>query len=124
MKLTRLYQLGAFSEAVIVADLVMLSGQVALDARSGPFDAQLREVLSRIDGLLVEAGSDRGHLVQALVHLVRASDVESLNRIWIEWLGDSGPPARTTVVSALTSSDFLVEITVTAAIVARAKRGA
>lgn len=115
MEICRLEPAANFSEAVIHGDLVHLSGQVAVDRQGAPFAEQLDEVLSRIDRLLQLAGSDRGRLLSATVHLADAADVTALNAGWSRWLDGVGKPARTTVQAPLVHPGFRVEITVVAA---------
>lgn len=45
-----------------------------------------------------------------------ARDLEAMNRVWVEWLGDAGRPARATCQVAFDDPDLLVEIIVTAAV--------
>lgn len=105
-----------FSEAVVHGTTAYISGQVAIDAAGGSFEDQLDEVLRRVDQLLDECGARRSTMLSALVHIDSPGHLSSLNEIWAKWLPDGEAPTRTTVVSALTSPDFAVEITVTAAL--------
>lgn len=105
-----------FSEAVIHAGIVYLSGQVAIDAAGGALEAQMGEVLLRVDALLKSAGSGRDRILAALVHVSSVEHLPSMNRIWREWLSPGSAPARTTVICGLVSPELLIEITVTAAL--------
>ena len=105
-----------FSEAVAYDGLLFLSGQVAHDGPSSPFEAQLEEVLLHINALLEAGHSDRSRLLSALIHLSSAEHVGEFNRIWAEWLPKGAAPARTTVISPLVSPGYLVEITIIAAV--------
>jgi enamine deaminase RidA (YjgF/YER057c/UK114 family) len=94
--------------------LVFLSGLVAED-REAPFCEQVRQIFSRADKLLAEAGSGRGLLLAASVYILDQGDKAEFNRLWLDWLGDD-LPARTTVgVASLGTPSTRIEITFTAA---------
>lgn len=112
-----------FSEAVNFGGVLHLSGQVAVDSAGQPFDVQIGEILSRIDTLLVRGESSRNRLLSAMVHLTSREHLDNLNRAWAEWLPAGEAPARTTVIAPLVAPEFLVEITVTAAILGEKKHG-
>lgn len=106
------------SKIVRHAGLVYLCGQTAKRA-AGDVAQQTEETLSRVDELLARAGSDRSHLISALIHLRDIADFAAMNRVWEAWLPAGTAPARTTVQAALASPELLVEITVVAAVAAQ-----
>lgn len=103
-------------EAVNFGGAFHLSGQVAVDSAGQPFDAQIGEILSRIDTLLVRGKSGRDRLLSAMVHLTSREHLDNSIRAWAEWLPAGRAPVRTTVIAPLVAPEFLVEITVTAAV--------
>ena len=104
------------SQAVIHNNVVYLAGQVALAASKSGVAEQTREVLSRIDALLAEAGTDKSKLLAATIWLTDISTFEEMNRLWDAWVVPGATPARATVATpALASPDYKVEIAVTAA---------
>lgn len=103
------------SKAVSHAGVIYLSGQTSGGTTLTSVEQQTREVLSRIDALLREAGSDRGRLLSALIHLRDMADFDAMNAVWEGWLPAGSAPARTTVQASLAQPALLVEITVTAA---------
>ncbi|MFN3727376.1 MAG: Rid family hydrolase [Allosphingosinicella sp.] len=105
-----------FSEGVRYGGVLFLSGQVAHQRPDAPFEAQLGEVLSHVHSLLEAGNSSRDRLLTALIHVAATDHVEALNRIWGEWLPRGASPARTTVISPLVAPQYLVEITITAAV--------
>ena len=105
-----------FSEAVAQGGILYLSGQIAIDHAGQAFDAQLGEVLSRIDALVTLGGARRDRLLTALIHLPSSDLLPALNAAWEAWLPAGAAPVRTTVIAGLVSPRFLVEVTVTAAI--------
>jgi enamine deaminase RidA (YjgF/YER057c/UK114 family) len=102
------------SQAVIHNDTVYLAGQVAEDA-SADVAGQTRQILSRIDGLLAEAGTDKSKLLFANVWLSDISTFDQMNAVWDEWVTPGHPPARACVESKLARPQLKVEISVVAA---------
>lgn len=103
------------SGAVVHNHVVYLSGQVAIDHRGGPVPDQVEEVLSRIDGLLQEAGSDRSRLLTASIFLSDLAILPNLNAVWDRWIVPGCAPTRTTMEVKLASPLYALEIAVTAA---------
>lgn len=97
------------------ANVVYLCGQTASGTRIEDVAGQTREVLSRIDALLVEAGSNRGCLLAVTIHLKDMKDFAAMNTEWEVWVPVGAAPARTTVQARLASPELLVEMTVVAA---------
>lgn len=77
---------------------------------------QTRDCLSRVDALLVEAGSDREHILQAIVWLADMADFQEMNAVWDQWVPDGHAPARACGEARLARDVLKVEIIVTAAI--------
>lgn len=76
---------------------------------------QTRDCLSRIDALLVKAGSSREHILQAIVWLADMADFNEMNSVWDAWVPEGHAPARACGESKLARPDLKVEIIVTAA---------
>jgi enamine deaminase RidA (YjgF/YER057c/UK114 family) len=105
------------SQAVVHNGVVYLSGQVGLDTAGQSAREQTLDILSRVDKLLERAGSNKALLLSATVWLASRDDFAQLNEVWEAWIPDGEPPARSTVVAEMASSDFKVEIAITAATV-------
>ena len=114
----RLHIGARMSKIVRHAGTVYLCGQTANGGPAAEADVrtQTHEVLSRIDGLLAEAGSDRSRLLTVLIHLRDITDFAAMNEVWESWIVPGTAPARTTVQGHLASDSLLVEMTVTAAL--------
>ena len=76
---------------------------------------QTREVLSRIDALLAEVGTDRHRILTATIYLKSIVDFATMNTVWESWMPQGCAPARTTVEARLAAESLLVEITIAAA---------
>ena len=74
---------------------------------------QTRAALTQIEANLVEAGTDKHHLVEALVYLPNMDTKPEMDAVWCDWIPDDGWPCRACVGTSLVSGD-LVEIKVTA----------
>ncbi|AFJ46686.1 putative translation initiation inhibitor [Shimwellia blattae DSM 4481 = NBRC 105725] len=102
------------SASVEYGNLVFLSGQTP-KTRDADISQQTREVFEKIDALLLEAGSDKRHLLSAQVWLKDiARDFDSFNEEWVAWLPEGFSPARAAVQADMARPDILVEVMVTA----------
>lgn len=78
---------------------------------------QTRDCLGRVDALLAEAGSDRNHILQAIVWLADMADFAEMNAVWDEWVPQGHAPARACGEAKLARDVLRVEIIVTAAVI-------
>ena len=77
---------------------------------------QTMDCLSRIDALLADAGSDREHILQAIVWLSDMADFNEMNAVWDAWVPNGHAPARACGEARLARDALRVEIIITAAI--------
>lgn len=76
---------------------------------------QTREVLAKIETLLNNYGSDKEHILSAVIYLKDMADFEAMNEVWDAWVLDGHEPARACVNAELARGNLLVEISVIAA---------
>ena len=76
---------------------------------------QTRDCLSRIDALLAEAGSDKKHILQAVIWLADMTDFAEMNAVWDAWVPAGHAPARACGEAKLARDVLKVEIIITAA---------
>ncbi|MBF0673664.1 RidA family protein [Pseudomonas sp.] len=116
MAIQRLHTDKRMSQAVIHRDTVYLAGQVANDL-SADIEQQTRETLAMVEQLLLEAGTDKHHVLSVTLYL---KDIDAhfaaMNAVWDQWLPDGVAPARATVQAALCEPEILIEATVVAAL--------
>ena len=74
---------------------------------------QTRAALEQIEANLMEVGTDKHHIVEALVYLTDMSRKAEMDAVWCAWIPDDGWPCRACVGTDLVPGD-LVEIKVTA----------
>ncbi len=109
------YHIGKrLSEMVVHNGTVYLAGQVAADAKQD-MTSQVKQVLSQIDSLLAEAGSDKSKILSANIYLPSIADFPALNAVWETWIPTGQCPARATVEAKLAGPEYKVEIQVIAA---------
>jgi len=113
MSIKRLEPGARMSQAVIANGFVFLAGQVAPDP-SGSVVSQTRQVLGEIDRLLAAAGSSKERIVSATIYLADMDSFGEMNKAWESWVPPDAKPARATVEAKLVSSEYRVEIQVTA----------
>lgn len=105
---------GRLCNAVVHGDTIYLAGQVGEDTTADA-TAQTASVLAQIDEMLERAGSDKRHILQALVVLADIADAKAMNAAWDAWVDPEAPPARATIEGRLVDPAYKVEIIVTAA---------
>lgn len=115
MSIQRLHVGDRMSQVVIHGDTVYLAGQVAVDAAGESVEAQTRNILDRIDGLLAEAGTDKSKALSANIWLSDMSTFNEMNAVWDAWVTPGSTPCRACVESKLAVPQFTVEIMMTVA---------
>ncbi len=112
--------IGPYSQAVRVNGFLFVSGQVALDPKTGEMSAgdvreQTERVLENVKGIVEAAGSKMPHVIKTTVFLKNMGDFAAMNEVYARYF-TMAPPARSTVEVARLPKDALVEIEVVAAI--------
>ncbi|WP_424970686.1 RidA family protein [Dinoroseobacter sp. S76] len=111
--ITRLETGQRMSKIVIHNDVAYLCGQVGAGETVAE---QTADCLSRIDALLEQAGSDREHILQAIVWLRDMADFAEMNAVWDAWVPEGHAPARACGEARLARDVLKVEIIITAAV--------
>ena len=112
--------IGPYSQAVRVNGFLYVSGQVALDPKSGEMTAgdialQTERTMENVKGIVEAAGSKMAHVIKTTVFLKNMSDFSAMNEVYARYFS-AAPPARSTVEVARLPKDALVEIEVIAAL--------
>jgi enamine deaminase RidA (YjgF/YER057c/UK114 family) len=103
------------SEMTLHNGTVYLAGQVAADA-SQDIRGQTEQVLAAIDKLLIEAGTDKAHILMCQIFIKDLADFPAMNEVWEDWLAPGDAPPRATVQANLAKPEWRVEMVVTAAV--------
>jgi 2-iminobutanoate/2-iminopropanoate deaminase len=112
--------IGPYSQAIRTNGFLFVSGQVALDPKTGEMSGadirpQTERVFENIKGILEAAGSNLHHVVKTTVFLKDMNDFSTMNEVYAKYF-TMAPPARSTVQVARLPKDALVEIEVIAAL--------
>ncbi len=99
--------IGPYSQAISAGGFVFVSGQIALDPETGKLiedrsvEAEARQCLNNLAGILSGAGSSLDRAVKVTIYLTDLASFQQVNEVYSQFVGDT-PPARATVeVSAL-----------------------
>jgi 2-iminobutanoate/2-iminopropanoate deaminase len=108
------FQGAPYSQGIVYADLVFVSGQVAIDPAThefvqGDIAKQTELVMRNLEAILEEAGSSLANLLKCTIFLADFGDFQAMNETYRRFVGES-PPARATVEIASLPSGALVEI--------------
>lgn len=111
---------GPYSPAMVVGNLVFVSGQAGREPRTGVLapdvEAQTEQALRNVAAILEAAGSSLAHVIRCGVFLVDMREFQKMNGVYARMFG-AHRPARTTVeVSGLPGEGLRVEIDAVAAL--------
>lgn len=112
--------IGPYSQALVVNNMVYLSGQIAIIPSSGELDLQdipteTKRVLENIKGLLTAAGSDFSKVIKCSIFLSDMGNFSTVNEIYASYF--TAPyPARECVEVACLPKNVNVEISVIASL--------
>jgi enamine deaminase RidA (YjgF/YER057c/UK114 family) len=102
------------SRIVIHQGIIYLCGQVCSDATKD-IEHQTQTMLDKVEQLLLDAGSDRQHMLSATIYIKDMQDFAAMNAIWDSWVPEGHAPARACVQASMARPELLVEISVVAA---------
>ena len=110
--------IGPYSQGIRANGFLYISGQVALDPKTGEFVGtdirqQTEKTLENIKGILEAAGSNLHHVVKTTVFLKDINDFAAMNEVYAKHFG-THKPARSTVQAAGLPRSARVEIEVIA----------
>jgi 2-iminobutanoate/2-iminopropanoate deaminase len=110
--------IGPYSQAIKSNGFVFVSGQIALDPKTGEFVGadvrqQTERVLENLKAIVEASGVHLNHVVKTTVYLKDMNDFAAMNEVYARYFTLS-PPARSTVQAARLPKDALVEIDVVA----------
>ena len=110
---------GPYSQAIIHNDLMIASGQIAIDTnngeiKKGSINEELNQILKNIDALLKEANLQRENILKCSIFLKNMNDFNEINEIYANYFNEPFP-ARETVEVARLPKDVNIEISFMAA---------
>jgi 2-iminobutanoate/2-iminopropanoate deaminase len=110
--------IGPYSQAIKANGFLFVSGQVALDPKTGDMlngdiRQQTERVMENLKGILEAGGANLNHVVKTTVFLKDMNDFAAMNEVYARYF-IMAPPARATVQVSRLPKDALVEIEVVA----------
>ncbi len=114
MTIERFGSTEVLSEVVEHEGILYLAGVTAED-RSLDMAGQTKQVVDQIDRLLEAHGSNREHLLTALIFVTDIASKPAMNKIWKEWLAKDHLPTRATVGVSALEPGVRIEVVATAA---------
>jgi 2-iminobutanoate/2-iminopropanoate deaminase len=107
-----------FSQAVVAAGLVFVSGQGPFDPATGAIvgttiQEQTRQALTNVQAILEAAGSSVDRIVNVTFILTRPEDFAGLNEEWARWF-PANPPSRSGARHPLQVENLLISVAVIA----------
>jgi 2-iminobutanoate/2-iminopropanoate deaminase len=111
---------GPYSPAVIVGNLVFVSGQSGRDPRTDrvapDVETQTEQCLRNVQTILKSAGTDLSHVVRCGVFLVDMKEFPKMNEVYARMFGGHRPARTTVEVTGLPGPGLRVEIDAVAVI--------
>lgn len=106
--------IGPYSQAVLMGDLLFVSGQIPLDPEtmtivSDDVKLQTHQVLKNLQAILNEAGMSLENVVKTTVYIKDLNDFAAINEVYAEYF-TTNKPARACVEVARLPKDVKVEI--------------
>jgi len=101
----KLTVVGPYSAAVEAGGFIFISGQIALDPKTGEaitdIQSATRQVLTNMQTILDAAGLKLTNIVKTTIYLINITDFSAVNEVYAGFFPEE-PPARSTIeVSAL-----------------------
>lgn len=95
---------GPYTPIVRAGDWLICSGQVGIKDGAiveGGLEAELRQALSNMRGLLEGQGATMNHVVKTTVFLTSMEDYAEMNAVYIDEFGDHRPARSAVAVAEL-----------------------
>ena len=110
--------IGPYSQAVLVKDMLFVSGQVAFEPSTGKLITiniikETNQVMNNIMQILKEAGMDFSNVVKTTIFLTDMNNFSNVNEVYATFFKEKFPARETVEVSKL-PKEVSVEISVIA----------
>ena len=109
--------IGPYSQAVRANGFLFVSGQVALDPKTGEMSTgdvreQTERVLENVKGIVEAAGSSLGRVVKTTVFLADMNDFAAMNDVYARYFAAAPPALGATIVNSYVFAVFLSNLLV------------
>lgn len=109
--------IGSYSQGIDLGNMIFFSGQIPLNPQTGEMpegiEAQAKQALENVKGLLESQGLDFSHVVKTTVFLDNMDDFNTVNGIYAQYFVEPYP-ARSAVEVAKLPKGALIEVEVIA----------
>lgn len=102
---------GPYSHAVVVGDLVFVSGQLPIDSNNNletDFSKAVKQVFNNLSKVLLAYNSNMNNLIKVNIYLTNSNQIDVFNSIYKESLKEPYPARSLVVVNALPKSALLM----------------
>ena len=112
--------IGPYSQSVMTGNLLFVSGQIAIDPKTGSIEAkdaaaETTQVMRNLEAILIQAGLNFNNVVKTTIFLSDMSLFTIVNEVYGKYFSDNFPARETVAVKGL-PKNVNVEISVIAAI--------
>ena len=109
--------IGPYSQGIDIGNLIFFSGQIPLNPETGEMpegiEAQTKQALENVKGLLESQGLDFSHVVKTTVFLYNMDDFNTVNSIYAQYFVEPYP-ARSAVEVGRLPKGALIEVEIIA----------
>lgn len=110
---------GAYSQAVLVNNMLFTSGQIAIHPESGnlildDIETETKQVMENLKAVLAEANMTFENVVKTSIFIADMNDFIAINDIYASYFNNETAPARETVQVACLPKNVNVEISMIA----------
>lgn len=106
--------IGPYSQGVSACNLVISSGQLPADPKTGLIEGditkQTTQSLSNLKAVIEAGGSDLEHVIKTTVFLSDMNNFGAMNDVYAQFFSEGTKPSRSAVEVARLPKDALVEI--------------
>ncbi|MCG9792582.1 RidA family protein [Flavobacterium algicola] len=111
--------IGPYNQAVLSNDTLYISGQIALDPKTGELInetivAETKQVMENLKAVLEAAGMTFENVVKATIFITDMNDFTSINSVYGSYLNEKTAPARETVQVSCLPKNVNIEISMIA----------
>ena len=111
--------LGPYNQAILVKDTLYMSGQIAINPKTGVLiteniSSETKQVMENLKAVLDAANMNFEHVVKTTIFISDMSDFALINAIYGTYFDEATAPARETVQVAKLPKNVNVEISMIA----------
>ena len=111
--------IGPYNQAVQAGNMLFISGQIALDPKTGELlqgdvQAETKLVMENLKAILTEAGTDFSKVIKTTIFLMDMGQFAKVNEVYGSYFDNATAPARETVQVSGLPKGVKVEISMIA----------